>query len=222
MTQFSETAWQRNESLYQAMLTMPFNQALADGTLSRDIFKYYMIQDAHYLEGFSRVLAIAATKCTLPADVILFLDSAKEALVVEQALHKAYFQQFEISEKSWRNTPASPECELYMSYLAKLALFSPYEVLLAALLPCFWVYLEIGKAIHQIASLDNPYHAWIETYASDAFDESVNNVIKTINQIAATTSTETQNAMHHAFKRAMQLEWLFWDSAYHRRTWPMD
>jgi Putative transcription activator len=35
---FSEEVWQRNTALYQQILHLPFNQELAQGSLSRDAF----------------------------------------------------------------------------------------------------------------------------------------------------------------------------------------
>ena len=59
---FTQEAWARNSALFQATLEMPFNRELADGTLSIERFRHYMIQDAHYLVGFGRALAVAAAR----------------------------------------------------------------------------------------------------------------------------------------------------------------
>ena len=53
---FPDQAWQRIEGLYADILEQPFNQELAAGTLSRERFTFYMIQDAHYLNAFGRAL----------------------------------------------------------------------------------------------------------------------------------------------------------------------
>ena len=55
---FSEQLWQRNLDLYQQTLALPFNQELARGTLSREAFSHYVIQDAHYLLAYGRALAV--------------------------------------------------------------------------------------------------------------------------------------------------------------------
>jgi thiaminase/transcriptional activator TenA len=39
--------------------------------------------------------------------------------------------------------------------------------------------------------------------------------------VAARASEETLTAMHAAFTRATQLEWMFWDSAYRLANWPV-
>jgi len=221
MTEFTKEAWDRNTERYQTILDMPFNQELCAGTLPQETFKYYMIQDAHYLEGFARALAVAAAKGITTDHIIQFSSSAHTAIVVERSLHQEYFDIFGVSRESFRSTEPSPECELYTSYLTKLAYQASYEVLIAGLLPCFWIYAEVGKHIHQRAATNNPYQAWINTYASEEFEAGVQRVMDVTNSVAAETTQAVREEMHLAFKRATQLEWMFWDSAYHQRTWPL-
>ena len=92
--------------------------------------------------------------------------------------------------------------------------------LIAALLPCFWVYWDVAQAITSDAAPDNPYRAWIDTYADPHFGEAVARVIGTADVAAAATTQRIRSDMLAAFRRSTQYEWLFWDGAYHRRGWP--
>ena len=78
---FSPKAWDRNAAVYETIRTMPFNAALAAGTLSEARFKHYITQDAHYLIGFGRALALAAAKAPNPDRIVQFAHSAKGAIV---------------------------------------------------------------------------------------------------------------------------------------------
>ena len=51
------------------------------------------------------------------------------------------------------------------------------KCLLAALLPCFWIYAEVGRDIHARAAAANPYRAWIDTYAGEEFHAAVRAMI---------------------------------------------
>ena len=218
---FSTDAWAANAALYETIRTMPFNSGLADGTLSEDRFKHYIIQDAHYLIAFGRALAVAAAKADDPDGIIQFTEAAKIAIVVERALHADYFKRFDVSPADFEATPLSPVCHHYSSYLLATSWAESYPVALAALLPCFWIYAEVGKDIHARAAADNPYQAWIDTYAGDDFHEAVRAVIATTDRVATKASPETVEAMHHAFTRATQLEWMFWNSAWNLGDWPV-
>lgn len=112
-------------------------------------------------------------------------------------------------------------CDHYISYLLRVAALEPFEVALAALLPCFWVYREVGKHIHDRAQAGNPYQLWIDTYAGEDFEQTVDSVIAASDAAASGASPALQARMHEAFARAVQLEWMFWDSAYHEAVWPV-
>ena len=221
MTQFSADAWRRNQPIYQKILEMPFNTELASGALAESRFRHYMVQDAHYLEGFARALSLASAKGLNADHVVHFAAAAQTAIVVERSLHADYFARFSISRGDFAITQPSPACDHYVSYLLRMAALQPFEVVLAALLPCFWIYREAGKHILSHAAVPNPYQAWIETYSGQEFDAAVDAVIAVTDAVAMNASSSTIAAMHLAFTRATQLEWMFWDSAYQLETWPV-
>jgi len=218
---FSREAWERNAGAYEVIRTMPFNRELAAGTLSEARFKHYIVQDAHYLIGFGRALALAAAKAPDPDRIVQFAKSAEGALVVERALHGSFFEHYGITPKVFADTPLSPACHHYVAYLLATAYAEPYEVLLGALLPCFWIYAEVGRDIFARAGAENPYRAWIDTYAGEPFHAAVRAVIEAADEAAAAASASVRARMLTAFARATQLEWIFWDSAYRLEAWPV-
>ena len=159
---FSRAAWEQNADTYDVIRKMPFNAELAAGKLSEARFKHYITQDAHYLIGFGRALTLAGAKAPNPDRIVQFAKSAEGAIVVERALHGSFFQHYGITSEVFAQTPLSPACHHYVSYLIATAYAEPYEVLLGALLPCFWIYAEVGRDIHSRAAAGNPYQAWIE------------------------------------------------------------
>lgn len=218
---FSKDAWAKNAARYETIRTMPFNEELARGSLSRERFQHYMIQDAHYLIAFGRALAVAAAKADDADGLVQFSHAAEVAVIVERSLHSDFMQLFGVSPEAFAATPLSPACAHYSSYLIAMAWSASYPVALAALLPCFWIYAEIGKDIHARAASPNPYQAWIDTYAGEEFHAAVRGVIETVDKVAAQVSPGVLAEMHKAFTRATQLEWIFWDSAYRLEQWPL-
>jgi thiaminase/transcriptional activator TenA len=218
---FSREAWERNARSYETIRTMPFNMELSAGSLSEARFKHYITQDAHYLIGFGRALTLAAAKAPDPDRIVQFAKSAEGAIVVERALHGSFFAQYAITPQAFAATPLSPACHHYVSFLLSTAYAEPYEVLLGALLPCFWIYAEVGRDILARAAPGNPYQAWIDTYAGEDFQTAVRTMIATTDEAAASASSMLHERMHAAFCRATQLEWIFWDSAYRLEQWPV-
>jgi len=221
VNRFTQDAWQANLPLFEITRDMPFNRELAQGVLPSDKFRHYMIQDAHYLEGFARSLSLVAAKGWNADHVVQFANAAEVAIIVERELHADYFERFGVTPKDFASAELSPACNHYVSFLQATCAQAPFEVGLAALLPCFWIYREVGKAIHESATPGNTYSAWIDTYAGEDFAEAVDAVIATLDQVAADCSPRSIEQMHLAYRRSAQLEWMFWDSAYRLEGWPV-
>jgi len=217
---FSDEAWERTRRLREAIHRLPFNTELAAGSLTRERFRGYILQDALYLGRFSRALAIAAAKAPDSDAMQSFAQSALRAVAVEQALHGQYLREFGIDPARIGEAETSPDCLAYTSYLIAAAYHEPWEVLVAALLPCFRIYWDVGCAIAQRAAPENPYRAWIDTYADERFGKAVETAVAVGDRAAAAVTATARAAMLAAFVRACQYEWLFWDGAYQRRGWP--
>ena len=222
MTKFSAWAWHETDDLRRRILDLPFNRELAAGTVSRERFRFYMIQDALYLEHYSRTLAIASARAPDPGAMEQFARAAQGALVVERTLHTGFLEQFGVDTAEAAHAEPSPTCYGYTNFLLAVAHQASYEELIAAVLPCFWIYWYVGTAIAAEAAADNPYRAWIDTYSDPSFGDSVDAVIAINDRAAANTTTAVRVAMLAAFIRSTRYEWMFWDSAYRLERWPPD
>jgi thiaminase/transcriptional activator TenA len=220
MMRFSEEAWQRSSALRGAIHRLPFNTELAAGTLAPDRFRFYILQDSIYLGEYARVLALAAAKASDAGTVQWFGGAAVEAITVEQALHGRYLAEFGVAADAIAEALPSPDCLGYTSFLLATAHQQAWEVLVAAVLPCFWIYWDVASAITAKAAPQNPYRAWIDTYADPRFGDAVRRVIDISDKAAAAATPARRAAMLAAFGRSTQYEYLFWDGAYQQRGWP--
>ncbi len=204
MTDFADRVWQGTTPLRAAIHALPFNTELAAGTLSRETFRFYIVQDALYLDQYARTLALAGARG--PDGKILreFGHYAIEAIAVEQALHERYLTEFGVDPASLATAEPSPDCLGYTSFLLATAYHEPWEVLVSALLPCFWLYWDVGTSIARDAAADNPYRAWIDTYADEGFGEAVRGVIAATNQAADAAGKAVRDRMTTAFVRSCQ------------------
>jgi thiaminase/transcriptional activator TenA len=213
---WSEKAWEQALPIYNDITGMPFIKELAGGTLDLEPFKYYLQQDAHYLEYFARALAIVAAKVQDVNTMLDFVRFAEGAIVVERALHDSYFKDYNVDGR----VPMSPTCHHYVHYLQSTVYMADSAVGMAAVLPCFWIYKQVGDYIlaNQTKN-ENKYQEWINTYAGDEFGALVEKAIA-LCDIAAANCTETQQQqMTEAFITASRLEYAFWDSAYQLEKW---
>lgn len=218
---FSEQAWSGVGSWYAAILAHPFIEALGAGTLPTEVFARYLLDDAHYLSGYSRALAAIASRAPDDPGGALFARSAAGAIEAEAELHRGFLAPLGIDPGSDDATEPSPTCRAYVGTLQADAAFGPVEVAVAGVLPCFRVYAEVGRAIAATRPRDDhPYAAWIATYADPAFDKAVAEVEAYTDELAGTAGQLRRDAMFAAYERATRFEWMFWDSAWRGERWP--
>lgn len=209
MKKWSQEAWEAALPAYNKILELPFITELTDGTLSQDRFLFYIRQDSLYIAEYLRVLAHIASRLKNNAHAAAFISFAGDSVAVEKALHEVYLKGESLDDMNM-----STACMLYTSWLKSMA-YAPVEVAAAAILPCFWIYKEVGETIYRKQTGDsNPYKEWIDCYGDPAFEVSNQLAIDICDELAAGTTPEIRRAMTDAFVEASNLEWLFWDSAY--------
>lgn len=93
---------------------------------------------------------------------------------------------------------------------------------MAALLPSYWIYAEVGRDIHARSVAGNPCQAWIATYAGEEFHAWVRALCATVDRLADEAAPATCAALHAAYRDAARLEWMCRDSAYRLARWPTD
>ena len=219
MALFTDTLFQRIAGIYHSILAHPFVQGLTDGTLPEDAFRFYAIQDALYLRDFSRGLSILAAKSASDDTAIMFNDHAKNALVVERALHGSFFAQWQLSAADIYATPMAPNNVLYTSYLMRIAYERSFHEGLGAFLPCYWIYWEVGKELEKRGSSVPIYQRWIDTYAGEEFSSVVQHVLALTNRVAETLTSADQERLAVHVVMTSRFEYMFWDMGYRRQTW---
>lgn len=213
---WSKQTWQDILPIYDAILKMPFINELMDGSLQLEKFQFYIAQDSKYLESFGRALALIGAKAHDIDDSLTFMRFAETAIVVERDLHESYFKDFGIAEAG----NIEPACHHYVHFLKSTAALNSVEVAMAAVLPCFWIYKQVGDYIYKNQkNKNNPYQKWIDTYTGEDFGIAVNNAISICDKAAASATEETRRLMTEAFITSSRLEFEFWDSAYKIKKW---
>jgi thiaminase/transcriptional activator TenA len=211
----------RAEPVWQKALEHPFLTALSDGTLPREKFRFYLEQDLLYLREFSRLLLELAAKAPDPDHARTLARHASEAIAEEAALHASILglrpQQERSAELAFRMAPTNLA---YVNHLKAAAGRGPFLEGMAAVLPCYWIYMDAGK---RLASKNPPvaeYRQWIRQYASPDYAKSVREAIAIFDAAAAGAPPEIRSRAMEAFERSVRYEWMFWEMAWRQETWP--
>jgi thiaminase (transcriptional activator TenA) len=218
---FSQALWTEIEDLYAAILEHPFIAGLTDGTLGRDAFSFYVVQDAHYLREYARALSVAAARAPIESDIGMFAHHAAGALEVERLLHESFFREFGVSEEEVAATAMAPTSLAYTSYLLAVAYGASFPEALGALLPCYWIYWEVGKELLERGSPDPLYRRWIETYGGEEFADVVRAVLSLTDRLGPELSDRERERVAARFVTTSRYEWMFWDMGYRQEEWPI-
>lgn len=163
---FTDELWNDIRPIYAQTLRHPFLKGIADGTLPRSHFQFYLTQDAKYLRVFGEVLSVLAAKAPRVEWTILLNQHAINSVKEARALHESILRSYGMPLATSGETPMAPVNYAYTSHLMATALRQPFADGLAAVLPCYWIYLEVGKELKKKGSKKPDYQRWIDNYSS--------------------------------------------------------
>lgn len=218
---FSTSMWDACEPQRTAIFGLDFIRELAQGTLLPSRFAYYLEQDSLYLRTYSRVLAQASALAPTQEAQKFWAAGAQNCLDVELALHQDWLGCSSESELPKQG----PVTKHYVDHLQGVAFSGSYGEIVAAVLPCYWLYAEVGRVLHadylKLATADvvHPYGAWLQSYADPEFAEATAKAIALLDDAAREGSARERRMMRQAFAHSAQYEVDFF-AAPHRHVIP--
>ncbi|MED3915396.1 thiaminase II [Priestia megaterium] len=219
---FSERLYEKLQPIWRQNHNHPFVQGMGDGTLEKEKFRFYMIQDYLYLIDYAKLFAIGAMKATDLQTMGKFAALLDSTLNEEMSLHREYAKKFEISEKELEKAQPSPTTLAYTHYMLHVGQSGTLAELVAALLPCMWSYWEIGKELSEKPGANNEfYREWIEMYSSEEFGELATWCINLFDSLTENKSEAELEKLEEIFLNTTRFEYMFWDMAYNEAMWPI-
>ncbi len=216
---FTESLWISIEDIYDKILKHPFIRGLIDGSLDEEAFRFYVIQDALYLRDYARGLALLGTKAPDDQWLMMFVEHARDAIVVERALHESFFKDWNLRVEDVNSTPMAPTNLFYTSYLLRIAYERPFQEVLGCFLPCYWIYWEVGKELERRGSPKELFRRWIQAYSSEPYGSIVRQVLEVMDQVAQGAGEGDLKRIQYHFRMTSKLEYLFWDMGFQKQGW---
>lgn len=213
--EISEEWWARIGRIRAGIDELPFIRGLADGSLPRERFLAYLAQDALYLRDYARVLAHAATLAPTSAEQAFWAQSAYGSIAGELELHASWLSPERGVGPETFGAEQSATTTRYLEHLKAVAFGNDYAELAAALLPCFWLYTDLGVRLRAgefgayAADPAHPYASWLTTYADPSFADATRQAITYVTAAAADADGETRRRMLRAFEVSAHHELAF-------------
>ncbi|WP_159881015.1 thiaminase II [Paenibacillus puerhi] len=221
-TTFSDQLRAAVEESWEASFKHPFVQGIGNGTLPLDCFRHYVLNDAYYLSQFARVQALGAAKAQDLHTVNRMAVHAQSTYGAELSLHEKFSELLGITAEEREAFEPAPTAYAYTSHMLRAAYSGSLGDIIAAILPCYWLYYEIGERLKDCTPEEPIYREWIAAYGGDWFRELVEEQISRINELAEQASEADRARMLQHFVRSSRYEYMFWEMAYTKEAWPVN
>lgn len=206
---------------WDAIYALPFLANLATGTLDESRFAFFIAQDIHYLDAFAPVLRRAAGLAENEATRDFLASHAENVLRVEQTLHGTFAPRLGLDVAAVRAQEPAPVTLAYVDHMRGVAAHGTLGEVIAAVLPCYWVYRRVGERLAPAPPPHALYATWAGAYASPEFGSAVQQQIALLDALAARAGDEERVRMERWFRRSLRYEWMFWDQADRELAWPV-
>lgn len=217
--QFTDELWDGVKEIYAKTLKHPFLLGLQDGTLPRSKFQFYLLQDSLYLAAFGKALRVLADKAPEAQWAAGLRQDAEEAVAVEKAMHGQILASFGVTPEQARAVTMAPVNYAYTNHLLLAASQGTFLEGMAAVLPCYWIYWEVGKQLARRGSKDAAYQRWIAQYAGPEYGKTVARVLEVTNRCATNAPPPERQRAKEAFTLSARYEYLFWDMGWREERW---
>ncbi|MFB0841252.1 thiaminase II [Paenibacillus oleatilyticus] len=218
---FSEQVRQAADASWQASFEHPFVKGIGDGTLPLDCFRHYVLNDAYYLSQFARVQALGAAKANDLPTVKSMAHHAQGTYEAELSLHEKFSKLLGVTEEEKAAFEPAPTSYAYTSHMIRAAYTGQLGDIIAAILPCYWLYYEIGERLAGCTPEEPIYREWIAAYGGEWFRVLVEEQITRLDELAEQATAQDRQRMQNHFILSSRYEYMFWDMAYRKETWPV-
>ena len=221
----NDTLWERLKAACPAewdrYLQNDFIWHLADGSLSREAYRHFIVQDYFYCVHYARGYILGAYKSQSVAGMRKFLSMVNGMLVGEMKMHNQLLEEFGMNDEELDQVIESHANTAYTRYILDCGIMGDVLDLFVSLAPCTVGYGEVGTLLlnHEKTKLeDNPYLPWIEMYAGEDFHVNVRETIEYLDELAGDDLSEARFAeLAEIFAQTVRLDIEFWDMAYNLR-----
>lgn len=192
----------------------PFVLGLRDGTLPREKFRYYIIQDYLYLQEYVKVFSIGMAKAKSEETTKLFSGYINLLTGEEMSIHNGYMGKFAVTQEEVDVTPRALDNLSYTSYMLRVAYEESEVEILAAILSCAYSYEVIAKKMIQQnpAALEHPFYGdWVRGYAAESYAAGNTVLLDMLDRLTANCTEAQLKHLTDIFVACSRYELAFWE-----------
>lgn len=202
---WTQALWRAGLALTRQVASNDFVTQLVGGTLPDHAFRFYLGQDARYLQDYAKALAGLAARTDAVDETTYWSYSAYSSQVEEAELHRTWLA-------GEPTVAPSPVTQAYTNFLLTSVFVDAYVVGAAAVLPCYWIYAQTGAQMPRIPD-EHPYAAWLHTYHDDEFVQATAQALAIVERAFALAAPQARSRAARAYLTACRHEMEFFDQA---------
>lgn len=213
----SDYLFNESKKIWDEYLKHPFIVEMGKGTLDKEKFRNYLVQDYLYLLDYAKVYAMGLIKSDDVNHMKFFKDSVNGIMEDESATHIAYLKELGEDIKTLQRHKIKLENENYTNFMKSVALTGDIQDLIIAVLPCAWSYYYIAKEMKEIYkdNLENNYYAaWIDSYSCEEYRMCAKENIDLANELCVNIDDNKKEKLKEIFIKGSLYEMEFWQMAY--------
>ena len=214
---FSRSLKEKAHKVWEEGYNHPFVQELGKGTLDKEKFQFYLLQDYLYLLEYAKVFAVAVVKSDTEELMKNFSTLQYFIFTGEMDLHRKYMAGFGITQAEMESVKPSLFNKTYTANMLSYGLTGDLAEILASVFPCAWTYVDYACRLkEQYADKleGNFYKTWIENYSNPEMAASFEWFYDALDKLVANKTDEERKKIEEIFISSVEFEYLFWDMAY--------
>jgi thiaminase/transcriptional activator TenA len=211
-----------NEIWEHELYNHPFVNELSEGILPRKKYELYLVQNHYYLIEYAKCIALAAVRAEDLNTMRQLMKISATTLESELSKFDDFARAFGVKDKALRTVVPLPQNIAYTSYLFKVCTVGSAAEAAAAICPCAWSYIEIGKKIRPALiksyHMSEKYASFYDSYQTPEYREIVQTIKNIISKGAEESDAGGRDRIKNYFMMSIKFEKMFWDMAYESYT----
>ncbi|OON94251.1 MAG: hypothetical protein ATN31_03995 [Candidatus Epulonipiscioides saccharophilum] len=215
---FTEELIKYSMDIWVQYLTHPFTTKAVNGTLDKELFKNYIIEDSIYLREYSRVFAAGMYKSTTKQDIRFFYELLSFVEEGEASTRLNYVKELGLNDDWINSIEPRKENKEYIDYMLSVAKNGTPLEILVVILPCIlsygYIFSELVKKSGGINE-NNPYKDFLDDYTNQEWIQYSLKCENYVNQMANNLkiNSDYKEKLCNIFRNSSICELKFWDMA---------
>lgn len=216
---FSDQLMGSVKDIWENMMEHPFITDMIDGSLDKNKFTRYLIQDTIYLKYYAKVYAWGMIKSD-DTEIMRRLYRDMDVIVSDESMmHIQYLKDLGYSEEEALAQPVHPVNKAYLDYMLHVSQYGTLEEGLIGLMPCALSYYYIASNCRERAIAlgtyeNNYYKEWIDHYCGEGYKGCYDRTVALCDLIVKNVVDTQKRRLLEVFLTGTEHEFRFWDMAF--------